>query len=116
LFTEADIKVPPDCSVHEHYQGKRFWKIKASSQQSCGTNNWTKRLTSGIHGPDHRILHRVMRARLRERKNKSARHTDIMAPQPEKVDQSTKPDAKSKNRHLPRPERPSTTIFPNLWQ
>jgi hypothetical protein len=59
LFREADIKVPPDCSVHEHYQGEQFRKIKASSQQWCGTNNGTERLTSGTHGPDLRLLHRA---------------------------------------------------------
>jgi hypothetical protein len=37
----------------------RFQKINASSQQSCGTDNRTERLTSGTHGPDHRLLHRA---------------------------------------------------------
>jgi hypothetical protein len=59
LFREADIEVAPDSSVHEHYQSKRFRKIKASIQQSCRTDNQTESLTSGTHGPDHRLLHRA---------------------------------------------------------
>jgi hypothetical protein len=51
-----------------------------------------------------------------DEKNKSTRDTDITAPQPEKVGQSPKSEAKSKNRHLPRVGRPSTTICPNPWQ
>jgi hypothetical protein len=59
LFREADTEVPPDYIVHEHYQSERFQKIKASSQQWCGIDNRTERLTSGTHGPDHRLLHRA---------------------------------------------------------
>jgi hypothetical protein len=47
LFRGADIEVPPDYSIHEHYQSERFRKIKASSQQWCGTYNRTERLTLG---------------------------------------------------------------------
>jgi hypothetical protein len=66
LFREADIEVPPDCSIHEHYQSERFREIKASSQQSCGTDNRTERLTLGTHDPDHRMLHREIKTSLLE--------------------------------------------------
>jgi hypothetical protein len=72
--------VPSDCSVHEHYQSERFRKIKASSQQSCGTDNRTERLTSGTHGPDHRLLHRSRELGHGNEKNKFARDTNITAP------------------------------------
>jgi hypothetical protein len=96
----ADIEVPSDCIVYEHYQGKQFQKIKASSQQSCGTDNRTERLTSGTHGPDCCIEQRELGRR--NENNKSARDTDITALQLENVGQSPKSDAKSKNQHLPR--------------
>jgi hypothetical protein len=41
-------------------------KKKASSQQSCGIDNRTERLTSGTHDPDHRWLHRATWDRSRE--------------------------------------------------
>jgi hypothetical protein len=59
LFKEVDIKISPDCGFHEHYQSEWFRKIKASSQQSCGTDNRTERMTSGTHGADHILLHRA---------------------------------------------------------
>jgi hypothetical protein len=59
LFREADIEVPPECSVHEHYQSEQFRKIKASSQQWCGTDIRTEGLRSGTHGAEHILLNRA---------------------------------------------------------
>jgi hypothetical protein len=68
LFRDADIEDPPNYSDYQHYQSERFRTIKASSHQWCGTDNRTDRLASGIHGPNHRLLHRATWARSRERK------------------------------------------------
>jgi hypothetical protein len=80
LFREANIKVPLDYNIHAHYLSERFQKIKANSQQSCGTDNQIERLTYRTHGPDQRLLHRATCARSREQKNKSTKDTDITAP------------------------------------